>query len=424
MLRVHPREHLQASPKLPGWSHPLEPFLPKAASAEHQLRAGKGVLLHQLPPRTTSCLCIHHQGWAWPRTGHPSVSNESLWLFDLFIMLSGKSTNPTQMSLPSRFSAAMSYSSPVGCSYTVSHIRHLYKAAALREITCHYLRYESVLLIKPLKPAKRGRRLGGRRVSAGVEAGSAHHTMAVPPRFSAWVRPCLVQVGCSDAIASCLLSSVAVAGQSSTCPSPAASAVAPRSDLNAVTLQEVDKILYKNKNPPKNPSPRDCSSRCPLFEALLALICRSCWAQPGSACMEWGRKDHLPVPHISPLPPAFDGIFLSASKGLSSDLTAGPERVPMVYVAMPPVATGSSAPSKSWSSFMMRSLHTLLPSSASFNPQTSQQVKGTWQIWGQGARRVRKTSLSGPHIFVPLALLLYLPLPHPQSSLIPIIWFV
>lgn len=203
-----------------------------------------------------------------------------------------------------------------------------------------------------------------------------------------------------------------------------ASAVAPRSDLNAVTLEEVDKILYENKNPQKYPSPCDCSSRCPLFKALLALICRSCWAQPRSACMEWGRKDHLPMPRISPLPPAFDGIFLSASKGLSSDSTARPEPVPMMYVVMPPVATSSLAPSKSWSSFTMRSLGTLLPSSASFNPQTSQQVKGTWQLWGQGARRVRKTLLSGPRIFVPLALLRYLPLPHPQSSLIPIIWFV
>lgn len=49
---MHPREHLQAgyvSPKLPGWSHPLEPCLPKVASTEHQLRAGKG-------GRFTTCL--------------------------------------------------------------------------------------------------------------------------------------------------------------------------------------------------------------------------------------------------------------------------------------------------------------------------------------------------------------------------------
>lgn len=145
---------------------------------------GSGGSLYHLPPRTTSCLCIHHQGWTWTRSDRLSVSNESLWLFDLFIMLSGKSTNFMRMSLPSRFSAAMSYSSPVGCSYTVNHIWHLYKAAALREITCHYLGYEPVLLIKPLKPA---RHLGGRKVWAGAEAGSARHTHC-----------CSLQVFCMD----------------------------------------------------------------------------------------------------------------------------------------------------------------------------------------------------------------------------------
>ena len=161
------------------------------------------------------------------------------------------------------------------------------------------------------------------------------------------------------------------------------------------------------KTPPPQPLVI-AAAGCPLLEAVLALICRSCLVRRGSAGVERGPKDHLPVPHVSLHPPAFDGILLSASKDLRSESTAGPEPVPVGYVVMPPVATGSLAPSKPRSSFMVRSLLTPLPSSPSFNPQAPQQVKGTWQIWGQGARRVRKTSLSGPRIFSP-------PLPTPSS---------
>lgn len=70
-LRAHPCEHLQAgyiSPKLSGWSHSLEPFLPKSASMDHPLWGEKRDCSSQLPPRPTSCLCIHCQGQACPRS--------------------------------------------------------------------------------------------------------------------------------------------------------------------------------------------------------------------------------------------------------------------------------------------------------------------------------------------------------------------
>lgn len=70
-LRAHPCEHLQAgyiSRKLSGWSHSLEPFLPKSASMDHPLWGEKGDCSSQLPPRPTSCLRIHCQGRACPRS--------------------------------------------------------------------------------------------------------------------------------------------------------------------------------------------------------------------------------------------------------------------------------------------------------------------------------------------------------------------
>lgn len=70
-LRAHPRERPQAgyvSPKLSGWSRPLQPFFPKAAGVGRQLWGGKGDCSSQPSPRPPSCLSIHHQGWARPRS--------------------------------------------------------------------------------------------------------------------------------------------------------------------------------------------------------------------------------------------------------------------------------------------------------------------------------------------------------------------
>lgn len=186
-----------------------------------------------------------------------TISKESLWHLVKGQTLSLCRQGSHRVLLSSSFShrAAVSYSSPMGSCYTVP------KAAALRGVTCHYLGYESGLLIKPLKPGEGlGREVGsGQRRAGGSLCGSgwiSYHSpfpgcdIAVPrgtnpPRFVHGSGPALPSSG-AELLLQTVCSALSQAprapylqrGQRQTI------AAAPRSNLNAVTLGELGKVFY------------------------------------------------------------------------------------------------------------------------------------------------------------------------------------